>query len=264
MNPNVVSQDYLNLQKAIMDEQEKLVEDFNLSQAEPVNQDDLNFELPVLPQLKESPVQGDSFREALYRIESVLSAHEPVLKKDLSRLVSSLTDDDIVRWIKETVTYNTGYFQSFAEKYELPEWLPHFLAEQALRPFMQVLARRCRPFINDIEVMGTCPCCGEPHRLAKLDRNDHRFLYCPRCETEWRQRKSACVHCGDDRDGHLFYINIKEDAAAKIEICETCNNYLKIVETTKMPEDKSAALLDLETIHLDFVAQEEGYGDEPS
>ncbi|MCE7791478.1 formate dehydrogenase accessory protein FdhE [Salipaludibacillus sp. CUR1] len=261
MNPNVVSEEYLNLQKAIINKHDVLRERFQAELNLHLSKDELNEEIPVLPQLKGSPVPGELYRKSIKEIESVLSEHQPELGEELSRLTANLTDEDILKWIKESVTYNTAYFQTFAEKNELSAWLPHFLAEQALRPFMHLLAQACRPFINEFEVMGTCPCCGEPHRLAKIENKGRKFLYCPRCETEWKQRRLQCVHCGDDRHEHLFYITIKEDETAKLEVCETCNNYLKLVETKKLLEKKTAALLDLETIHLDFVAQEEGYGE---
>lgn len=262
MNPNVVSEEYLNLQKAIINKQEKLRDYFGEKMNLVVTKEELDFDFPVLPQIKVSPVPREFYKESIQEIEKVISQFQPGLKEELTHMTANLTDEDIMKWIKESITFNTVYFQSFSEKHGISEWLPHFLAEQALRPFMQLLAQECRLFIDEIEVMGTCPCCGEPHRLAKIDNKEQKFLFCPRCETEWKQKRVACVHCGDDRQDKLFYIQIKEDDVAKIEVCETCSNYLKIVKLEKMGEHKSAALLDLETIHFDFVAQEEGYGDD--
>ncbi|WP_416151577.1 formate dehydrogenase accessory protein FdhE [Salipaludibacillus sp. HK11] len=262
MNPNVVSEDYLNLQKSIIRKQDELREQFSEKMDFDIKKEDLDVDFPVLPQLTFSPVSGELYRESIHGIVSVISEYQPGLEEELSKLTSILTDEDIVKWIKESVTFNTVYFQTFSERNRISDWLPHFLAEQALRPFMQLLASKCRWMINDFDVMGTCPCCGEPHRLAKTGNDEKKVLSCPRCETEWKQKKVACVHCGDDREGHLFYIKIKEDEVAKIEACQTCTNYLKVIDTSKMLERKTAALLDLESIHLDFVAQEEGYGGE--
>lgn len=264
MNPNVVSEEYLNLQKAIIHKQKELQDYLGEKMNLIVTKEEFDFEFPVLPQMKVSPVPGELYRKSIEEFARVISQYQPGLKEELTNLTANLTDEDIMKWIKESITFNTVYFQSFSEKNGISEWLPHFLAEQALRPFMQLLAQECRSFIGEFEVMGTCPCCGEPHRLAKIDSNEQKFLFCPRCETEWKQKRVACVHCGDDRQDKLFYIQIKEDDVAKIEVCETCSNYLKIVDVAKMIEEKSAALLDLETIHFDFVAQEEGYGDETS
>ncbi|WP_280770010.1 formate dehydrogenase accessory protein FdhE [Salipaludibacillus daqingensis] len=264
MNPNVVSEEYLNLQKSIINKQEELREYFGGKMKLAITKDEFDFDFPILPQMKTSPVPGELYRESIEEIANVISPFQPGLKEELSKITTNLTEEDTMKWIKESITFNTVYFQTYSQKNELSEWLPHFLAEQALRPFMQLLAKESQSFIDEFEVMGTCPCCGEPHRLAKIDGKGQKYLYCPRCETQWKQKRLACVHCGDDRQEHLFYINIKEDDVAKIEVCETCSNYLKIVEAEKILEKKSAALLDLETIHFDFVAQEEGYGDEPS
>lgn len=262
MNPNVVSEEYIALQQALLDKHKELRKIIIEKLPVKIKREELNHELPVLPQLEKSPVPADLFLFTFKEIESVLIDQHSLLEEELNKLTADLTVLEITPWIKHAITFNTSYFQKIAEKYEVSEWLPQFLAEQSLRPFMQVIAEQCLPFIDEFEVMGTCPCCGEPHRLAKLEGNEQKYLFCPRCETEWKQRKVACVHCGDDRPNHLFYIHIKEDDQAKLEICETCNNYLKLIETTQMPKGKSAALLDLETIHLDFVAQEEGFGEE--
>lgn len=262
MNPNIVSDDYIDLQKALLVKQKELcnskVMKINLN----IRREDLNSELPVLSQLKQSPVPADLFLLAIKEIESILIIHQSQLKEELTRLTTNVTKEDVIPWIKHAITFNMDYFQELAEEKQLSPWLPQFLAEHALRPFMQGLGVQCQSFINEFDVMGTCPCCGEPHRLAKLESDEQKYLFCPRCETEWKQRKISCVHCGDDRQEHLFNIRIKEDDRSKIEVCETCNNYLKLVDIKNLTEVKSAALLDLETIHLDFVAREEGYGEE--
>ncbi|RKL66806.1 hypothetical protein CR203_13300 [Salipaludibacillus neizhouensis] len=260
MNPNVVSEEYMELQKQLSVHQKQLCNSIVLSMDFTIRREDLNAGLPVLSQLKYTPVPAGLYLMAVKKVETVLISHQYELKEELNRLTTNLTEEDVYSWIKHAITFNTEYFQGLAEKKQLSPWLPQFLAEHALRPFMQGVAVLSQSFINEFDVMGTCPCCGEPHRLAKLASNEQKYLCCSRCETQWKQHKVSCVHCGDDRKGNLFYISILEDNRAKIEVCRTCNNYLKLITMIDQTEVKSAALLDLETLHLDFVAQEEGFG----
>ncbi|MBU9713778.1 formate dehydrogenase accessory protein FdhE [Evansella tamaricis] len=264
MEPNVVSEEYLNLQTGIMEEQKKfrtyLKKDLSLD----VEKGELNLEIPVLPQLTSPPVTIPLFREALDRISFVFKDHQPKIAEDIIQVVKGLTDEEVKKWIKGSITFNMDYFTLFSKGTPIEPSLLHFVAEQALRPFMQVLGEKCSTFINELDVMGTCPCCGEPPRLALLEEDGDKHLYCPRCETKWKQKKLQCVHCGDDRHENLFYVTIEEDATSKLEVCKTCQNYLKLVVEDINGEEKQATLLDLETIHLDFIAQQEGFGDSNS
>lgn len=259
MNPNVVAEEYLNLQKAIMEAQKELTEAYVNEIDLDISNQKLNRELPVLPQLSQSPVPGVLYHKAVEKVAGVIEEHQPVLAEELRTVTESLTEEEVMTWIKEAIMFNEFYFKQRAKDLGVSEWLPHFLAEQSLRPFMQLMAREVSDIIQEFDVMGTCPCCGEPHRIAKLMNKGEKHLNCPRCETLWKQKRLACVHCGNDKHEQLFYINVKDDESSKLEVCDTCNNYLKVVDTEKTFAKKPAALMDLETIHLDFVAQEEGY-----
>jgi hypothetical protein len=57
----------------------------------------------------------------------------------------------------------------------------------------------------------------------------------------------------------LKFLTIEGDAISQIQVCEECNGYIKLIDTRQYIEKPSASLLDLNTIHLDFVAQEHGY-----
>ncbi|SDZ30037.1 FdhE protein [Evansella caseinilytica] len=262
MEQHVVSEEYIALQAGIIHEQNKirgsLEKNINLH----ISKSELNHEKPVLPQLKVNPVPLHLYRTVVKTIASYIQREIPEPAGDLLHVVEELDEEELRLWLKGSITFNTNYFADFAAKKGIEPWLPHFLAEQALRPFMHFLGKVCQPFIDEMDVMGICPCCGEPPRIAKL-KGDHPSVFCcPRCETEWQQKRHACAHCGDDHPDNLFYIAIEEDETTYMEVCKRCRNYIKIVKEGSACQHKQAALIDLETIHLDFVAYEEGYGEE--
>ncbi|MBU9721035.1 MULTISPECIES: formate dehydrogenase accessory protein FdhE [Bacillaceae] len=262
MERNVVSEEYINLQKGIMDEQVNIKDMINKKLVYELDKGSLNLESPVLPQMKISPVPVPLFRHAVESISHVVIKHNPDITEEFITKVRGLGDETVLNWIKGTITFDMVYFQNFSRENKIMDpSVPHFLAEQSLRPFMQVLGERCASFINDIDVMGICPCCGETLRLAILQNDGEKYLFCPRCESMWLQKKMECVHCGDDDYENLFYVTVEEDTTSKLEVCKTCRNYLKLVVEAEMTGEKQAALLDLETIHLDFVAEQEGYGE---
>ena len=261
MDPQVVAEEYLDLQNEIIVEQNSIKELLNQELEFVVDVEKLDMNIPVLPQLETTPIPFNLYEEAVRRIALVLQKNDQ-LYNDITILLVNISNEDLVQWIRESINFGTEYFLKYSQEHGIAEWLPHFVAEQALRPFMQLIADKCEFFINEFDVMGTCPCCGEPPRLALLNADVSKLLTCSRCETKWKQKRLQCVHCGEDRQENLFYLEIKEDALISIEVCKTCRNYLKLIKSAAVNEGKQAALLDLETLHIDFVAQEEGYGEE--
>lgn len=262
MNPNVVSEQYIELQKGIMKKQNEIRETIHKKMNMRLNPDDFNQTIPVLPQLNVSPVPVPLYKDAVETIRTFLQTGHPELAYDLTEIKSTLTDEALTEWIKAAITFNTAYFQNFSEGINVDPWLPHFVAEQALRPFLQIIGEKCVPFLHQWSVMGTCPCCGEPPRIAMIEGEQEKLLLCPRCESKWHGKPVSCMHCGEDRSDNIIYITVEEDSQAKIEVCKTCRNYLKAIDSDQLSKVKEAAMLDLETIHLDFIAQQEGYGDE--
>jgi FdhE protein len=57
----------------------------------------------------------------------------------------------------------------------------------------------------------------------------------------------------------MKFLTIEGDAVSQIQVCEDCKGYIKIIDTRQYIEKPSAALLDLNSIHLDYVAQDNGY-----
>lgn len=262
MRPNVVSEEYLNLQKKIIEEQgnlkEKLMDKLDVD----LNKDEMSFDKIIITQLKKSPVPLDLYKEAVEKIGEVASVHNEDITKEVEKLKALLTDDVLSQWVKAVVTFDVAYFETFSKDNNVLPWLPYFIAEQAIRPFLQVISHKSHMVMDKMKVIGTCPCCGEPARLAKLNKDREKFLLCPRCETEWRVNRLSCLQCGNDNHEELFYIEVEEDKVAKLEVCKSCRNYTKLVDAGQLFKQKPAALFDLETIHLDFIAQEEGYGGE--
>ena len=262
MRPNVVSEEYLNLQKGIIEVQGELKEELLDKLDFALNKDEINVDKIIISQLKESPVPVDLYKNAIDKIGQVASSQSEDISKELEKMNGLLTDDVLHQWIKAAVTFDANYFETFSKENAILPWLPYFIAEQAIRPFLQVISHQSHMIMDKMKVIGSCPCCGEPARLAKLNKDREKFLLCPRCETEKRLNRLACVHCRNENHEELFYIEIEEDKVAKVEVCKSCQNYTKLIDAGQLFKPKPAALFDLETIHLDFIAQEEGYGGE--
>ncbi|MCZ7574845.1 MAG: formate dehydrogenase accessory protein FdhE [Ardenticatenaceae bacterium] len=103
-----------------------------------------------------------------------------------------------------------------------------------------------------------CPICsGAPDFAAIEPDGKHRTLLCERCRAEWPVPVGFCVFCGEDDPTLLGYYS-SPDETYRLDVCDRCGHYLKVILRRAAP----AALLPAErllTPGLDLLAAEEGY-----
>lgn len=259
MKKSVVSKEYQNLNKDILKLQEQWKLQIDPESIRP-NLDKAAMAAGV-PAAVLTAIDFDIslFLQWIEEINGMLITNNPELEPKLTRVSHLLTEETAIRWIDEAFSFNTIYFVGFAEENGLEEWIPQFLAETALRPYLQITAEMVQPEIDHAVAGAGCPVCGEPARLAVLEDEGKKSMQCPRCQAHWHARRLECTHCGNEDHKTMQFLTIEGDAASQIQVCEVCKGYIKVIDTRQYLSKPSAAMLDLNTIHLDFVAQEHGY-----
>lgn len=259
MKTSVVSKEYLKLQQSINNLQEKWKSSLKPEVIDgKIDQTAISAGVPVLA-FTSFHFDIALFLQWVTELSELLEKDNESLAEKLAALKNSLDEETALKWLQEALVLNHVYFAEFAEKHQMDEWIPQFFAETALRPYLQLLAETVQNQI-DRGVPGTgCPVCGEPVRLAQLEDEGKKVLYCPRCLVHWHSNRLTCSHCGNENHETIKFITIEEDPSSQIQICEECLGYTKIIDTRQYLEKPSAAMLDLKTIHLDFIAQENGY-----
>ncbi|WP_147535046.1 formate dehydrogenase accessory protein FdhE [Bacillus marasmi] len=264
MKTSVVSKEYLNLQKEIIQLQEQWKKGLNPDSVRP-NYDQAVMETGV-PIAAFTAIDFDIalFVQWIDELKDVLLKNNPQLSEQFDKLAKLLDEQTAVLWLEEAYALNHIYFQEYANQHGLEPWLPQFLAETALRPYLQLIAEKVQPRINAAEkgvaVPGCgCPVCGEPVRLGQLEGKGQKVLHCPRCLAYWLDKKISCSHCGNTDHGTIQFLTIEGDSSSQIHVCDKCKGYTKVIDTRQHLEKPSTTLLDLKTIHLDYIAQEKGY-----
>jgi len=135
------------------------------------------------------------------------------------------------------------------------------LAHLAVMPLLHACGRRLTPQINHPWSYGYCPICGAWPTLAEVCGLEHaRTLRCARCGTAWRTTWLRCPYCGEmDHQRLGVLLPEQHDAPGQIDICRTCQGYLKTHTTLQTLPSYAVALHDLATIALDMAALERGY-----
>ncbi len=109
---------------------------------------------------------------------------------------------------------------------------------------------------------GCCGRCGSPPGMARLRRDDgKRILHCSLCDGTWDFSRLECPFCNNREHGTLSYLRANETDPWWIETCEKCKRYIKVVDERRLAVDEETIILvaDVATLHLDLLAEREGY-----
>ncbi len=78
-----------------------------------------------------------------------------------------------------------------------------------------------------------CPVCGSAPTMGHVAQHTgasrDRRLVCPQCSAAWKFDRVRCARCGTRNQGHLHFYHIDDDEAHRIEICDECGGYLRVL-----------------------------------
>jgi len=143
---------------------------------------------------------------------------------------------------------------------DYPNVLPFFL-EETIHPIFEVHASflKDRPELKGW-VYGYCPICGMQPIVGIIKGEDgKKYLICGSCDSKWSFPRIKCPCCGTNDPIQLSYLTSKEDSRHRIEICDNCQNYLKVIDLRPTGQDIFANIENLLTLHLDIIARKKGY-----
>ncbi len=156
-------------------------------------------------------------------------------------------------------------FKSFLEKKDfspdgLDENVFNFLLFQSLKPSLHACAEGLTPLLKNVYWdKGYCPICGHYPYMAALRENGKKFAKCSFCEYEWQIERIFCPFCGHKDHKKLRYFEVEGEEGYRVYLCEACKCYLKTVDERVLADVVDLELEDIATIHLDILAEKEGY-----
>lgn len=137
--------------------------------------------------------------------------------------------------------------------------LLRILAQNSLKPTLRVWMQGLK---DSVDVSGwqrgQCPFCGSPPVFAEIrGSGGARYLRCAMCGGDWPFPRLRCAFCANEDYKQLGYIAVEgEEGKYRLQTCERCHNYLKVVVTFDPTPIDQLVVEDLITLHLDFIASE--------
>lgn len=107
---------------------------------------------------------------------------------------------------------------------------------------------------------GYCPICGAVPAMGEFGGEEgQKKLHCSICATGWEMTRLKCSYCGNEESDSLEYFTAEGDSGYRVDICRKCSCYLKVVDSRELGEGLPMDVEDLNTMHLDLLAQKEGF-----
>ena len=163
----------------------------------------------------------------------------------------------------EKMVLNSFYTQDDEPPAEMEEDffdLIELFLEESLRPSLEIVAQKYADVIARSEWSeGYCPICGKEPKIGQIRGEEGRFLFCNQCGFEWHFLRIKCPFCSNEEQQSLAYFTVEGDEQYRVDVCNECKRYIKIVDFRESKREPNLDVEDIATLHLDILANEEGY-----
>lgn len=152
---------------------------------------------------------------------------------------------------------DTGFFQACGKKFNADPALMLFIISSLIQPCLEDIADNAeRPFL-DGWWQAQCPVCGRLPFVARI-KSRKRYLVCPLCKAEYLADMFLCASCGNGDPGTLKFLAPQEHPEFRVDFCEKCRHYLKVIDEDRLKKPVPKGLEDIMTINLDLMAKDAG------
>ena len=225
------------------------------------------------PVLSKGDFQVDvsSASELFGELCNILRSENRELSDEIAKIESSLEKGDLtLKKIFQDVLMDRREILRLAEDLSLDKEIMLTLATASLTPSLAAAASYVRDLLDDASWSGhCCPVCGSSQAISELRKpkqddnatteGAERILHCSLCGSEWRTTRLGCTFCGNTDAESLRYLYIEGEDGYRIDVCEKCKKYIKTVDSSAISHEVVPAVEDMATLHLDIIAEEEGY-----
>ncbi|MHB8170997.1 MAG: formate dehydrogenase accessory protein FdhE [Thermincolia bacterium] len=207
-------------------------------------------------------LEVEKLKQAFNDVCGVLRRYRPEVGGSLTMLEDALSDERMLKFLVEKMVWqDKDSLAGFAKENELDEQLLSTVLFNVAKPFVTNYAGILQgQFRAELWRENFCPVCGWGAALAINSGEDNRRqLQCAMCDTEWSFKNLECPHCLNEDHETLQYLTVEDDEIYRVNVCDKCKGYIKSVNKGKLVKLESSFLTDVKTLHLDLLAQGEGY-----
>jgi FdhE protein len=151
--------------------------------------------------------------------------------------------------------------EALAGELKIPRAVLKALAKLSVQPSLSASAAAAT---REVSLEGWnrphCGVCGGlPAMAALVGEEGRRYGLCSFCGTLYRLPRVGCPFCGTENPDDLRYFYGEDEDLYRVQVCDRCSGYLKVLDTRKGGLVEALAVEDILTAHLDLIAEEQGY-----
>lgn len=203
----------------------------------------------------------------------ILKSESEELEEGIGEIESALEKGDLnLEEVFQGILKSDYQISELVESLSLDMDTLFVLATVSIRPSLEATALQVKKMVEDVTWSEHyCPVCGSSPALSELRQlktegveessaqGAERIFYCSFCGTEWRSMRLICAFCGNTDHESLRYFYSESEKGYRIDVCNKCKRYVKTVDSREILHEIVPAVEDVATLHLDMVAEEEGY-----
>lgn len=169
-------------------------------------------------------------------------------KINLNSVFKSLLDSD------------EEFFEKIVSEFEIDKRALAFITYNSINPSVNLCSQQLSTYLDPIHKWekGYCPVCGSLPGLSIFEGEGERFFICSFCRHKWPARRLYCPFCDNKDAKTLNYFYSEEEPEYRVDVCESCQKYIKTVDTRKLGRILYPPLEQVATLHFDIKAKEMG------
>ncbi len=175
-------------------------------------------------------------------------------------LTKAMSDGVTMAELFADVLADKGRISDLAKTMEVSVEMLSLLFYLAIKPSIETGARQLAARLTSSqESHSSCPVCGSAPIVGELDAEGNQWIHCGLCWHRWPVNRLACPFCNNRDSASLEYVYSDDEPEYRVNLCNGCHRYLKVVDTRKMDRGFYPPLEQVASLHLDMMAAEKGY-----
>lgn len=153
-----------------------------------------------------------------------------------------------------------GRIRTLADTLDVPPDILSLLLYLAVKPSLEAGVRELAARLTDSgKNRSSCPICGSAPIIGELDAEGNQWIHCGLCWHRWPAKRIVCLYCSNQDSASMEYLYSEDEPEYRVNLCDGCQRYLKVVDTRKMNRRFYPPLEQVASLHLDVLAADKGY-----
>ncbi len=209
------------------------------------------------------PVDFDAALKLLKNIRNIIPGENKELCETHNRLLGFLeSSDPREKFWKHLLSGDEKALKKVAKEINSPLQQIIFLGLSAIKPSVWFVRSEVECLLSAESGWrrNYCPVCGSlPSILLLKEKEGKKYGSCSWCDKQWLMNRIECPYCLNQLQESLGYIAIEDDEVYRVEYCDVCKYYFKLVDCRPLEVEPVPPLEEFTTLHLDMIAQNKGY-----